>query len=986
MTALVAPVLASMFAIGTQSIRVDASGATYGTPSEFTMGCCLGGGGSPFYPHETALADVNGDGIPDYLVANSFTAALDVHVGYGDGTFAPTVSYPVAGQPIGLAVGDLANNGIQDVVVADGGTAGYAEYTVLMGNGNGTFRLGGTYSIAYQVNDVELGDLNGDGKLDLVITSTAGQIAALFGNGDGTFGTPTYYATHGGAQTSTIADLNGDKHPDVVVAEGNPPGADSATIGVFLNNGNGTLAVRAGYTIGNTYATSVNVAVGDLNGDGAPDLAVSDGNCGFDPGHVEILLNNGGGTFVDKGSLSDGCTSDVALTNATGSGHLDVVSVSYGPSGSRVSVYPGNGDGTFGTEADYPPPDPNTQYRTFAVSDLNLDSRPDVITASGGNNNTGVNPIAAVYLNATVGPFVPVGGPVTTKEAHSPCHSCMAQLFTRPSHADPVDTVDGTFSEQYGDLMIPGRGLPPMFVRTYNSWAAGTTGPLGYGWTSSYGANLSQNSTTGVVTVTEENGSQVTFGRAGSGTSATYFPTAPRTIATLLHNGDGSWTFTRKTSETFKFSSVGLLTALTDRNGYSTTLTYNANNQLTQITDPESRSLTLGYTGSLLSSVTDPIGRVVTYGYNDGLGNLTDVTDVNGGNTHFTYDSGHHLLTIRDPRGNTVTTNHYDNSNRVDYQLDGLNQKTSFTYASDGSYTITTDPVGNQIKETFASGVRTSVTRGYGTSQAATWSFTYDPYTLGVTVVTDPNGHTTNRSYDRSGNQLTVADGLTRKTSYAYNSFNEPTTVTDPKGVTTTMSYDTQGNLLSTSTPLVGSNPAQSKVTSYTYGDSAHPGDVTAMTDPDNKVWHRSYDTYGDLTSSTDPLGNVTTYSYSTIGWLQSTVSPRGNVTGGNPSQFTTTYSYADPVSGATDEFGDVRVVTDPLGHTSTTSYDPDRNVVSSKDGLGNTTTYQYDADNEQTDVQRADGTTLHTDYDGDGTVKDQVDGAHNATSYGYDR
>src|SRR5260221_10506411 len=106
--------------------------------------------------------------------------------------------------------------------------------------------------------------------------------------------------------------------------------------------------------------------------------------------------------------------------------------------------------------------------------------------------------------------------------------------------------------------------------------------------------------------------------------------------------------------------------------------------------------------------------------------------------------------------------------------------------------------MGNAVQETFSSGVRTSMTRGYGTSQAATWSFTYDPYTLGVIGITDPDGHSTYRTYDAAGNPLTASDGLGRTTSYQHNAFNEPTAVTDPKNVTTTMSYDASGNPLTT--------------------------------------------------------------------------------------------------------------------------------------------------------------------------------------------
>src|SRR5262249_827044 len=158
--------------------------------------------------------------------------------------------------------------------VAGGGLSPYT-YSVLLGNGDGSFRTVGTYPAAtYYAKDVELADLSGDGRLDLV-TTLHGSGAGQFGNGDGTFRAATPYPLHAGRRSATVADLNNDGHLDVAVADDGGPGADPATVSVFLNSGNGTLGTRADYSIGSTYANAVNVAVGDLNNDGFLDLAVS---------------------------------------------------------------------------------------------------------------------------------------------------------------------------------------------------------------------------------------------------------------------------------------------------------------------------------------------------------------------------------------------------------------------------------------------------------------------------------------------------------------------------------------------------------------------------------------------------------------------------------------------------------------------------------------------------------------------------------------
>jgi RHS repeat-associated protein len=537
--------------------------------------------------------------------------------------------------------------------------------------------------------------------------------------------------------------------------------------------------------------------------------------------------------------------------------------------------------------------------------------------------------------------------------------------------ASPVDTASGNFWHQFNDISIPGRGFPLAFSHTYNSSAAGTDSGLGYGWSDNLGASLSVNRSN--VTITQESGSQVTFTQSGNS-----YVAPPRVTSTLVHNGDGTYTLTRQAVDVLAFSSTGQLTSRKNLNGYSLVFGY-TNGQLTSIVDPAGRQLAVSWSGSHIASVSDvnvTPNRQVSFTY-DASSNLTDVMDVAGGNYHFTYDANHRLLTMRDQRGNTVT-NHYDSSGRVDWQTDQLNRKTTFGFASDGSTTTTTDPKGNVTVETYKYGLRTAVTKGSGTSSAATWTYAYDPATLAITQVTDPNNHSTVSTFDASANPLTVRDALGHQTTSTYNALNEPLTVQDPNGVTTTNTYDSSGNLLTTSTPLVGSNPAQSRTTTLQYNDSTHLGDVTGMVDPNSKTWSYVYDAYGDRTSVTDPLGNKSTVQYNADGWKTSSVTPKGNVSGCNcAAQYTTSYAH--------NAFGQVTTTTDPLGHQSINHYDAAGNRDWSKDGNGRQTSYTYDAANELTTTTRPDLSTLVTDYNADGTVLDQKDGKNNATTYGYD-
>lgn len=610
-------------------------------------------------------------------------------------------------------------------------------------------------------------------------------------------------------------------------------------------------------------------------------------------------------------------------------------------------------------------------------------------------------------LTATVSTQqAPTGGALSPSEVYGSDNcACTNAVRTQGHAADPVDTAYGNFSETYSDLSLPGRGNPLAFTRTYNAQvaAAGTNGPLGYGWTSDYLMSLSQPGGTGTpVTISQEGGAQVVFNQSGS----TYAPAAPRDIATLSLSGS-VWSFTRDAEDTYTFNASGQLTSETDLNGYVMSLSYSGG-ALSTITDQAGRTLSVTWTGTHITAVRDANvtpNRTVTFGYNDGNGNLTDVVDVNGGQTHFVYDSAHRMTNLSDPvcyaggsscnSGNGVL-NVYDSSSRITSQQDQMGRTTTFAYtgspgAATGGTTTITDPMGNVTHHVYQYGLLVQETKGYGTAAAATASYQYDPTTLGLILETDANGNTASFTVDSNGNQLTSVDALGRTTSTTYNSFNEPLTKEDGNSVTTTYTYNGHGNLTSASTPLVGSVPLQHQVTDYNYTDASHPGDVTSMKDPDGETWTYTHDSYGDQQTIDDPLGNVSTTCYNADGWRTATYTPlAGTITCATPppaSSYRTLYGYALS-GGGTDEFGDVQTITDPIGHTTKYTYDADRNAVTETDGDANATTYVYDLDNEQTEIKRADSpqTTLITAYNADGTVHYQEDGKGNKTlTYGYD-
>jgi YD repeat-containing protein len=626
----------------------------------------------------------------------------------------------------------------------------------------------------------------------------------------------------------------------------------------------------------------------------------------------------------------------------------------------------------------------------------------------------------------------PIDGPLTAAEAPTGCGCAI------DTGGDPVNTESGNFFRQFTDVSIPGRSYPLAVQRTYNSQNASVNGPFGYGWSFNYGMSVavSGSSPNEVATVTEQDGARIPFDQPASGNVWVRASSLPDT---LTHNpGSSTWTFVHDAQDTYTFNSSGQLTQEQDLNGYTTSLSYTGGN-LSTVTDPEGRTLTFGWTGSNITSVTDANvsgnTRTVHYAYSGG--DLTSVTDVNGGITDMAYDSSNRMVLLRvaDFHGNgslpssgpatcsstptvDAVNNHYDSNGRVDCQWDPKGQQTVFAYSGTpqtaaGGSTVITDPASHEIQDSYQYGLRTSQTIGYGTSAVATTRFMYDAATLALTGMMDPNGNVTRYTVDASGNVLTKTDPLGREWKYTYNGFNEVLTAQDPNGVTTTSTYDSHGNLTSTSTPLTNttatatncaspSTPvAVAQVTCYTYGNSTYPGDLTQVTDPDGNVTYYHHDANGYVDEIKDPLGHVSATVRNNDGWTTATYAPKAGCTWGSSapagcsSTYETAYSYVVPGGSATNEFGNVGTITDPLGHTTKYTYDANQNVLTVVDGDANTTTNAYDPDNElcwtlpggtSSDGCSSPPTNARvTDYNPDGTIADYKDGkANKIESFGY--
>lgn len=668
---------------------------------------------------------------------------------------------------------------------------------------------------------------------------------------------------------------------------------------------------------------------------------------------------------------------------------------------------------------------------TFAMENggtVTLSNKSDI--SGSGNINYADYDVAydaVAFIPEGGSPGHPIGGPPGVKDAPKGSNPAFVQCgcFKRTA-GDPVDTSTGYYGDSWTDLSTPGRGMPLDFTRDYAESIAdpagpngslAVNGPFGYGWTYSYSLSAATNATTGDVTVTQEDGSQVTFTNA----SGTYTPTAPRYDATLTKSGS-TYTFTRTSKDVFTFdTATGRLTQETDLVGsksspaYATKLAYDTSGHLSTITDPGGRVYTLTWTGSHITGVKDTAGRQVTYGYS-AAGDLTDVYGVgttrspsllNDDHTVYTYTAAHLMASVRKPvqYGSTatptpVTSMTYDTSERVLTQTDPTGKTTGFTYGPDSGtglsagQTLVTDPAGHKTLDTYADGLLTAETKGYGTSDAGTWSYTYDPISLGVSSVADPDGNLETFAYDDHGNKISESDARGFTSSFAYDDNDNLVQTVDPAGLETTYGYDESGHIAAggtgyglltsvTKKPVNEDSTTPARTVGIYYDDTAHPADSTRTVDARGNTSYNTYDAAGDRTSATDGAGDKTLYGWDTArGLVTTVVTPIGSAAGTAtgcvpPAKGCTAYAY--------DAWGNVTRTTDPLGHHADAAYDADGNRISTTDGNGKKTLYGHDAADRQTSVTRPDSTVTQTVYNGDDTVQKTIDAAGAATAYGYD-
>ncbi len=216
-------------------------------------------------PHGLALGDVNEDGIADLVTANTLANTVSVLIGNSDGSFQPKVDYPVDAAPVKIVLADVNGDGHLDIVTADQTAGGV---TVLLGNGTGGFGTGSFLATGAGAYAVFVGDFNRDGRPDLAVANqSANTISVLVGTGGGAFGTKTDYGTQQAPSSVIAADFNGDGYLDLATAN-----VTDNSITLWRGNGNGTFGNRS--DLPGVYGPYM-VLAADVNGDGKLDSDIT---------------------------------------------------------------------------------------------------------------------------------------------------------------------------------------------------------------------------------------------------------------------------------------------------------------------------------------------------------------------------------------------------------------------------------------------------------------------------------------------------------------------------------------------------------------------------------------------------------------------------------------------------------------------------------------------------------------------------------------
>ncbi|MGR3278684.1 FG-GAP-like repeat-containing protein [Acaryochloris marina NIES-2412] len=972
------------------------------------------------------IGDVDNDGQIDLLTTDTESSSIALFLGNGDGSFGSRLNVSTSSAPTSLVAGDLNGDGQLDLISANGPSNGgggqtaftafsvssndTSSFSILMGNGDGTFTTTAELETNRTPNTIQLADLNGDGQLDLLSGNGFDETLSVWlGNGDGSFQDVTSYEVQRPTDRLTLGDVNQDGALDVLVHSGGyfsgntePFYFPDADVTLILGRGDGTFAATVatgtpnppgGPQVATTFSASqVNAPIPilgidaeslhlvDMDQDGILDLV----NTNSLRNLASIYRGNGDGSFA-TGSFSIGDNPRTfALGDVNGDGIIDSISGNAQGPDRAVTVQFGNGDGSFAPATDYVL---SSSPADIQIEDVNGDAVVDIVTANsdsvsvllGNGNGTFADPLV---FN--------VGGRPSSLVLEDTNQDGFIDIITANADGDSVSVLlgngDGTFIDAPGidrSKIVVSGDLNQDGVTDVVALGASSTVLLGAGngtfpSTNQLDLGLSEVSDATLVDINYDNFLDLVVSWESTDQ-----------VGLLLGNGDGTFgpvqsyavgdgpvavavgdinldgTFDILAADANK-DSVSVLLGNRDGSFADATQYLVGLNPLDFVLDDFDQDGDLDFVAisfrnnraslhlnrTLESVAQRTVSVEQTYTYDPVFNQLTSSVDELGRQTFYEIDPNNgNLLTLTRVVGDVGG---------------GDDQITQFTYTNQGLVDLVTDPLGRITDFDYNNlGLLTQMTIAQGTVDEAVMRY----------------------EYDTAGNQTAMTDENGNRTEYAYDALNRLTQIieADPDGAgpltspITTFTYDEYGNVIAVT-------DARGNTTQSVYDERDR---LVQVTDALNGQTTFEYDTAGNLVALTDELGHTTEYRYDSRNRQVGIIDPEGFLTQYRYDANNNLTKVIDPLANETSFAYDVRNrrirQTDALGRVTQYGYDAVDNLVSLVDRNGNATTYAYDdLDRLISSTDALDGVSTTT-YDVIGNVIAVTDELGRTTQFDYD-
>ena len=352
-------------------------------------------------PISVAIGDIDGDGKPDLAVANLNSATVSVLLNTGSSgsiSFATKVDFTTGTSPYSVAIGDIDGDGKPDLAIANYSSNAVSVLRNTGSSGSISFATKVDFTTGTNPFSVAIGDIDGDGKPDLVVANSTSNTVSMLRNtgtsGSISFATTVDFATGTNPYSVAIGDIDGDGKLDLAVANNG-----SATVSVLRNTGSSgsiSFATKVDFTTG---TNPFSVAIGDIDGDGKPDLAIANSSSAT----VSVLRNNGSSGSISFATKVDFTTGgnprSVAIGDIDGDGKSDLAIANY--NNTTVSVLRNTGSSgsiSFATKVDF-----TTGSFPFSVAfgDIDGDGKPDLVVANSTSNTVSVLRNKPVLLSVT---------------------------------------------------------------------------------------------------------------------------------------------------------------------------------------------------------------------------------------------------------------------------------------------------------------------------------------------------------------------------------------------------------------------------------------------------------------------------------------------------------------------------------------------------------------------------------------------------------